>query len=137
MQEKVRALEEARKKLREAKEAIEQDGSADEHDVKQEVKDGEDVSDLAGHTKQQHEQKDRPRRPKPKFLECPLCDEYKGNSDPSILRMHIFKHYLDRWNAKVRAFVHLDGFNLALVVGLLAYLIVLFLEEYIDVFIDF
>jgi len=42
-----------------------------------------------------------PLGPKPLKIECPHCNEYKGNSDASKLRLHLFHHYKDRWESRV------------------------------------
>merc|ERR1712150_61649 len=40
-------------------------------------------------------------RPKQKVFECPHCEEYKNNNDPSKLRLHLFLHYRDRWDSRL------------------------------------
>ena len=39
----------------------------------------------------------------PKPQECPHCNDCKGNTDPSRLRLHVFHHYKDRWEHRLDA----------------------------------
>ena len=43
---------------------------------------------------------------RPALLECPHCDELKGNEDAPNLRLHIFHHYKEHWLERVSPFYH-------------------------------
>jgi hypothetical protein len=51
---------------------------------------------------------------RPALLECPHCDELKGNDDAPNLRLHIFHHYKEHWLERVsmsfRVFLSFRGF---------------------------
>jgi len=46
---------------------------------------------------------EKDKKPPPKPQECPHCNDCKGNTDASRLRLHVFHHYKDRWEHRLDA----------------------------------